>query len=81
MKLVTLSVIVVCGLFIILGFTDKRGFAFIGAVSLIPINLLYGFMPFSEFQQDKKKYDGPKIFAHPVLILFFLIFTKPYWLD
>ncbi|RUO72264.1 hypothetical protein CWI80_10735 [Pseudidiomarina sediminum] len=80
MKLITLSIIVVCGLFVILGFTDQIEFAFIGAASLIPINLLYGSKRFSEFQQDKKKYDGPKVFAHPLLILFVLIFSRPYWL-
>ncbi|RUO30757.1 hypothetical protein CWE12_05820 [Aliidiomarina sedimenti] len=80
MKLVTLSVIVVCGLFIVLGLTNQIGFAIIGTISLLPINLLYGSMSFSEFQQDKKKYDGPRIFAHPLLLVFVLIFTKPYWL-
>lgn len=80
MKLITVSISVVCALFIIFSFTNHLEFVFIGTVSLIPINLLYGVRSFSKFQKDKKKYDGPKIFAHPLLIFFVLVLTKSYWL-
>lgn len=81
MRLIYFSLFVVALLFIVLGLIGQMKFAFMGAISVAPVNLLHGARNLKDFMGDSNKYKGAKVFYYPPLIFFFLVLTHHWWLN